>query len=67
MASSQKKVAEVSSKGIVKGQKAGSTTITATVGNKRMICNVTVKNNVSVSKKTMKLSPGESRKIKIKI
>ena len=66
-ASSQKKVAEVSSKGIVKGKKAGSTTITATVGNKRMICNVTVKNNVSVSKKTMKLSPGESRKIKIKI
>lgn len=42
--SSNKKVATVSNKGKVKGKKAGKTTITAKVGNKKYKCNITVKN-----------------------
>lgn len=41
--SSNKKVATVSSKGKVKGKKAGKATITAKVGNKKLKCKVTVK------------------------
>ena len=39
--SSQKKIATVSSKGVVKGKQAGKTTITATAGNKKLTCKVT--------------------------
>lgn len=65
--SSKKKIAAVSSSGLVKGKKAGKATITATVGSKKLTCKVIVKNNVSVSKDTLKLSSGESKKIKVKI
>ena len=65
--SSQKKIATVSSKGVVKGKKAGKAIITATVGNKKLTCKVTVQNNVSVSKGTLKISPGKSQKITVKI
>lgn len=40
---SSKKIATVSAKGKVKGKKAGTATITATVGNKKYRCKVTVK------------------------
>ena len=65
--SSQKKIATVSSRGVVKGKQAGKTTITATAGNKKLTCKVTVQNNVSVSKDTLKISPGKSQKITVKI
>lgn len=41
--SSRKKVATVSSKGVVKAKKAGKSKITATVGKKKYVCRVTVK------------------------
>lgn len=41
--SSNKKVATVSSKGLVKGVKQGEATITATVGKKKLTCKITVK------------------------
>lgn len=43
--SSNKKVASVSSKGLVKGKKKGKCTITAKVGKKKMKCKVTIISN----------------------
>lgn len=40
--SKNKKIATVSKKGVVKGKKAGSTTITAKVSGKKLVCKVTV-------------------------
>ena len=40
--SSKKQIAAVSSKGVVKGKKAGSAVITAAAGNKKWTCKVTV-------------------------
>ena len=48
--SSRKSVATVSSKGLVRAKKAGKTTITATVGSKKLKCYVVV-NNPSEQKK----------------
>ena len=52
--SSNKKVATVSSKGKVKGKKAGKATITAKVGNKKLKCKITVKQK-SVKKANNKI------------
>lgn len=41
--SNNRKIATVSSKGLVKGKKAGKTVITAKIGKKRLKCRVTVK------------------------
>lgn len=65
--SSKKQIAAVSSKGVVKGKKAGSAVITAVAGNKKWTCKVTVRNNVSVSKGAIKILPGKSKKVNIKI
>lgn len=65
--SSKKQIAAVSSKGVVKGKKAGSVVITAAAGNKKWTCKVTVRNNVSVSKGAIKILPGKSKKVNIKI
>ena len=43
--SSNKKIATVNKKGVVKGKKIGKARITAKVGKKKYICNVTVKEN----------------------
>lgn len=45
--SSSPKIASVSGKGVVTGLKAGSSTITATVGKKKYTCKITVKTKVS--------------------
>lgn len=63
--SSDKAIATVSSKGIVKGKKAGKVTITASVAKKKLTCNVTVKNNVSVNKTTITLKQGKSTKVTV--
>ena len=49
--SGKKSVATVTSKGLVTAKKAGTTTITAKVGNKKYTCKVTVKENVASSSK----------------
>lgn len=49
--SSKTSVATVSSKGVVKAKKAGKVTITATSGNQKVSCKVTVKKNVYTSTK----------------
>ena len=41
--------------------------ITAAAGNKKWTCKVTVRNNVSVSKGAIKILPGKSKKVNIKI
>ena len=51
--SSNKKVATVTSKGVVTGKKAGTVKITAKVGSKKYICTVSVKNK---KKATLKVS-----------
>ena len=53
---SNKKVATVSSSGVVKGKKAGKAVITATVGKKKLKCTVTVQSVIksSVKKITVK-------------
>ena len=49
--SSNKTVASVTSKGVVKGKKTGTATITAKVGNKKYTCKVTVKTPAFTSNK----------------
>lgn len=49
--SSKTSVATVSSKGVVKAKKAGKATITATSGDQKVSCKVTVKKNVYTSTK----------------
>lgn len=63
--SSDKSIATVSSKGVVKGKKAGNVTITAKVANKKLTCKVAVKNNVSVNKSTITLKKGKSTKVTV--
>lgn len=46
-----KAIATVNSKGVVKGKKAGTTTITAKVGSKKYTCKVTVKKKTSTADK----------------
>ncbi|MGN0291275.1 MAG: CAP domain-containing protein [Lachnospiraceae bacterium] len=49
--SKEKSIATVSSKGVVKGKKAGTTTITAKVGSKKYTCKVTVKKKSGTAEK----------------
>lgn len=49
--SKDKTIATVTSKGVVKGKKAGTTTITAKVGSKKYTCKVTVKKQTSTADK----------------
>lgn len=71
--SSNKKVATVSSKGIVKGKKAGKAKITATAGKKKAVCTVTVKkikkkvSKVTVTPKSLRLVKGKSANLKVKV
>ena len=68
--SSNKKVAKVSNKGVVKGLKKGSATITAKVGGKKYNCKVTVKvgnvavTGVSLNESDVDLDVGETLQLK---
>lgn len=53
---SNKKVAAVSSKGIVTGKKAGKAVITATVGKRKLKCTVVVQPAISASAKSIAVS-----------
>ena len=63
-----KKVATVNSKGKVTGKKAGKTTITATVGKKKLKCKVTVKAKkiLSVNKTSIQIKNKGSVKVTFK-
>ena len=64
--SSKKSVASVSSKGKVKGKKAGTARITATVKGKKLTCKVTVKNrSPKLSKTSAVLMPGSTLALKL--
>lgn len=52
--SSDKKIATVNSKGVVKGKKAGTVKITAKIGAKKYTCKVTVKKQNSTAEKERK-------------
>jgi len=61
---SSKKIATVSSKGVVTGVKAGTTTVTATVGGKKYNCKVTVRKPF-LNKTTLKLQKGNTDTLKL--
>ena len=64
-ASSNTKVATVSSTGVVKGVKAGTATITAAYGNATATCTVTVKaSSVKFAKKTVVVYKGKTATVK---
>ncbi len=63
--SSNEKVATVSSTGVVKGVKAGTATITATYGNAKATCKVTVKaSTIKFAKKTATVYTGKTVTVK---
>ena len=65
--SSQKSVATVSSKGVVKAKKKGNTVITAKYGKKKFICKVTVKQpvtSIKLNKTSATLNKGKSLTLK---
>ena len=63
--SSNTKVATVSSTGVVKGVKAGTATITASYGNAKATCKVTVKaSSVKFAKKTATVYKGKTATVK---
>lgn len=69
--SSNKKIATVNSKGVVKGIKKGTVTITAKVGNKKYTCKITVKNvvalkSISLNKSKLTLEEGDDYQLKVK-
>lgn len=51
-ATSNKRIATVSSNGIIKGIKVGKVNITATANKKKYVCKVTVKKAATPAKKT---------------
>ncbi len=68
---SNKKIATVSKKGLVKGKKAGKATITAKVGKKKYKCTVNVKTGLNATQKSLKIGDtytlkllGNSKKVK---
>lgn len=64
---SNKKVAAVSKKGKVKGIKKGTCKITAKIGKKKYVCNVTVTQpvtKITLNKKTLKIAQGDTGKLK---
>jgi len=66
--SSNRKVATVTSKGVVKGRKAGTATIKAKVGGRTYKCKVTVKKSITTAKKTVTISKaGKTAKVVITI
>lgn len=68
--SSQKSVATVSSKGVVKAKKKGNTVITAKYGKKKFICKVTVKQpvkSIKLNKTSATLKKGKSLTLKATI
>ena len=63
----EKQIAAVSSKGAVKGKKAGSGDHCGSRETKSGHAKLLVRNNVSVSKGVIKILPGKSKKVNIKI
>ena len=61
--SSNKKVARVSSKGVVKGVKPGKAKITAKVGKKKYTCKITVK--IGLDQTNVSLNPGQTTELKL--
>ena len=61
---SNKKVASVSSSGVIKAKKKGKATITAIIGKKKYTCKVKVK--IGLSEKTVALGKGESKTVSLK-
>ena len=68
--SSNKKIASVSSKGVVTAKKTGIATITATVGagssGKKLKCKITVLSRLSVKNNVIRCYPDQYQQIKIK-
>ncbi len=62
---SNKKIATVSSKGTVKGIKNGTATITATIGKKKYVCKVTVKNPMKLNVSTSRIYKGKTTQVKV--
>lgn len=62
--SSNKKIATVSSKGVVTAKKKGSATITAKVGKKKYTCKVTVE-TPSLNKKSVTVNKGNTYQLKL--
>lgn len=60
---SNKKVATVSQKGLVKGKKIGKATVTAKIGKKKYTCKITVKAGLNTTKKT--LTTGDTFQLKL--
>ncbi len=69
--SSNKKIASVSSKGVVTAKKPGTATITATVGagssGRKLKCKITVLSRLSVKSTVIRCYPDQYQQIKIKV
>jgi hypothetical protein len=62
---SDRKIAKVSAKGVVTGEKAGKVTVTASIGSKKYKCAVTVKAPY-ISSKTLQLGIAKTSKLSVK-
>lgn len=63
--SSNKKVATVSSKGVIKGIKKGTAIITAKVNGKKYTCKVTVKENIKLNYSKVTINEGDTFVLKV--
>jgi uncharacterized protein YjdB len=63
--SNNKTVAVISSTGKITAKAPGTATITAFVDGKKLICKITVKNPIVISKNTLTLNAGKTYKLKI--